>query len=339
MKILVYYQPPIKSNGIEGIRLRKSIKGALESHNFEYTTVVNDDYDLAHFISINDEKEIEMVLERNIPVVFSALYTESDPKASLLEYKNKDGARIIELKPKALNILNKVNLIFVPTNENAEFLKKAGVTTKIITCPMGTNLARFDESRDDEKELFFRYYSIDSRKPIVLAFGEYGRRIEGLNCLVAAANRCPNANFFFVGPREGRKKISLAGQKELKNLPSNLRCVDMMPEDIYRSGLLNAKILVAPSYKPISITIIQDAMAAKCQIIARNTAVFKDILEDGVTAYFGKFSETLTSLIVDCLENRQQPTIIEAYNQISKLDVSRFGTTLIKQYQKVCNKK
>ena len=335
MKILVYYQPPIKSNGIEGIRLRKSIKGALESHKIPYTTNVSDDYDVAHFISINDEREIEIVKERNIPIVFSALYTESDPKASLLEYKNKDGVKIIELKPKALKILNKVDLVTVPTKENAEFLANAGVTTKTIVAPMGNNLARFDQSRDDEKELFFRYYALDSRKPLVLAFGEYGRHIEGLNCLVAAATRCPNANFFFVGPREGRKKISLSAQKEIKEAPSNLKCVDMMPEDIYRSGLMNAKIVVAPSYKPISITIIMDAMAAKCQIIARNSAVFKDILEDGVTAYFGKFSETITSLIVDCLENRQQPTIIEAYNTISKLDLSVFGTTLINQYRKL----
>ena len=87
MKILVSFNPGKKSENFEGVRLRKCIKGALEVADVPYTIYVGDNFDVAHFISPKEENKIDTIVANGIPVVVSALYCESDPAASWLEYK------------------------------------------------------------------------------------------------------------------------------------------------------------------------------------------------------------------------------------------------------------
>ena len=90
MKILVSFQPTKKASDFEGVRLRKTIKGALEMVGIEYTTSIVDKYDVMHLISPDDENKENDAKENGIPVIVSALYCEDDPLASYLEHKNKD---------------------------------------------------------------------------------------------------------------------------------------------------------------------------------------------------------------------------------------------------------
>ena len=48
MKILVTFQPNTKTYEFEGARVRKTIKGALEMVNVEYTTSIVDTFDVMH---------------------------------------------------------------------------------------------------------------------------------------------------------------------------------------------------------------------------------------------------------------------------------------------------
>ena len=100
MRVLIYFKPKAKFDNFEGTRLRKSLKGALEINNMEYTSEYVDRYDIAHFITPADESKINACIENNIPVVMSALYCESDLEASYLEY-DKNEKRTIKLSSKA----------------------------------------------------------------------------------------------------------------------------------------------------------------------------------------------------------------------------------------------
>ena len=73
-------------------------------------------------------------------------------------------------------------------------------------------------------------------------------------------------------------------------------------------------------------------MAAKCQIIARENTAPSDLLINGKNAYLGKFSETLVSLVTDYLNNQLQPTIENAYAEISKHNLESFGRDLLSIY-------
>lgn len=338
MKVLVSFQPSKEMNLFEGVGLRKTIKGSLEMNNIAYTTNALDVYDVAHFVSPDEEDTVRYAKELNVPIIISALYCEDDPDASYLSYKNKDGEKIISLTPKALKFLNKGDLILVPSEMCRSFLMKEGVSTPIKISIPGVNLARFDFSRDDEKDIFYRYFREDRTKKIVLAIGDY-ENMDGLNAFINAAKKCPNAIFYYMGFSGSPNKVNRKVKRILKKGSKNIRFTSILPNDVYRSLLLNASILLIPGYKPVGVGTVLEAMAAKCQIIARRPTIFPEIISDGETAHIAEFSETLVALVRDFLENKIKPTTHEAYNFVSRYDLTTYGKELENIYQENIDKK
>ena len=338
MKILVYFAPNSRFDNFEGARLRKTIKGALEMNSIEHTSNILDTYNLIHLISFNDEKIVEDAKEYHIPVVVSALYTEDDPSSSYLEETIKDGVKTLSIKQKALRFLNKVDHILVPCEEAKSILIKEGVETPITIQHAGVNMARFDFSRDDEKRIFSRYYREDPNKKLVVGIGEYDPNMNGINSFITAAKKCPDVVFYYVGRINKRASFSIKLKKFIKGTPSNVHFVTNMPDDVYRSALLNADIFMIPGYRKSGVISINEAMAAKCQIIARKSSCFSTILKDGETALIGEFSETLSSLAKDYIEGKVKPTINKAYDEVSKYTLLRYGDELKEIYQSLINK-
>ena len=337
MKVLVYFQPSSKHDNYEGARMRKTIKGALEVIGATYTTNLYDDYDVAHFMSPDDENKLNIVLERNVPIVVSALFGEDDPTTRFLNHKNKDGKRTVTLKPKALKMLNKASLVLVPCESAKEFLIANGVNKPIETIIPGVNLARFNFSREDEKELFYRYFREDENKKLVLAVGEYTNNMDGIHCLINAAKKRPDTVFYYIGCET---HIGVKAKKIIKSAPKNLHFKMILPDDIYRSMLLNADVFMLPGYNLSGIISIEEAMAANCQLIVRKSAIFPEFLKNEKTAYIAEYSETLTSLCLDYLNESIKPTTEEAYQLISSYNLENFGKQLIQIYQGlVSNKK
>ena len=329
MKVLVSFQPNKKASDFEGVRLRKTIKGALEMVGVDYTTSIVERHDIVHLISPEDENKLNDAKENNIPVVVSALYCENDPLASYLEHKTKDNERVTDLTAKAQRFLNKADLVLVPSEIAREFLVDKGITADISVALSGINMSRFDFSRDDEKVIFYRYFREDPKRKLILGIGEYDGIMEGISSFVGAAKANPEALFYYIG-RETIPGIynSLKMKRLIMTAPKNLKFINVVPDDIYRSAMLNASLFVIPGYKTTGVISLMDAMAAKCQIIARKQAVYPDILVDGKTAYLGQFSETITSLIKDFLDEKLKPTTEEAYNYVSKYNLRATGEQL-----------
>ncbi|MBQ6731156.1 MAG: glycosyltransferase [Bacilli bacterium] len=334
MKTLVYFQPSSKNDNFEGARMRKTIKGALEVVDSKYTSNLYDDYDVAHFMSPDDENKLNIALERGVPVVVSALFGEDDPTTKFLIHKSKDGKRTNTLKSKALRVLNKANLVLVPTESAKEFLIENGVSKPIEVCLPGINLSRFNFSREDEKELFYRYFREDKNKKIVLAMGEYSFNMEGIHSLINVAIKRPDVGFYYIGCEALSSSVGKA-KKIIKNSPKNMHFINILPDDIYRSLLLNADVFMLPGYSVAGIISVEEAMVAKCQLIVRKSAMFPDFLKNEKTAYVAEFSETLTSLCLDYLDEKIKPTTEEAYRKISLYNLENFGKQLLSLYESV----
>ena len=337
MKVLVYFQPNQKHDNFEGARMRKTIKGALEVINVPYTSNIYDEYDVAHFMSPDDENKLNIVLERKIPVVVSALFGEDDPTTRFLNYRSKDGKRTITIKAKALRVLNKANLVLVPSASAKELLIAQGVNKPIEVAIPGVNLARFNFSREDEKQLFYRYFREDENKKIVLALGEYTNNMEGIHSLINVAKKRDDTVFYYVGCESFTANYGKA-KKIIKNAPKNVHFKTILPDDIYRSMLLNADIFMFPGYNLSGVISLEEAMAANCQLIVRKSAVLPDFLKNEETGYIAEFSETLTSLCLDYLDNKIKPTIENAYNYISEYNLENYGKRLNEIYNLLINK-
>lgn len=335
MKVLVSFNPGKKIDNFEGVRLRKCIKGALEIASIPYTTYIGDEYDVAHFISPRDESKINEVISNNIPVVISALYCESDPTASWLEYKtNKNGLRTTYLSSKGLRTLNKATLILVPTNEAKEFLINSGVTREIEVISSGVNLSRFDFSRTDEKEIFHRYYSEDKTKKLVVALGDY-TYMEGISFFVKLAKKCQNSIFYYFGPSTNGCSFKI--KRMIKKSPNNVKFLTIPNDDLYRSVLLNASVSMYPGYKTLGYVSILEAMAARCQLVIRNQPLFKELVKDGVNGYVVNYSETLTSIVADCLDGKICDVASIAYKFAAENSLESVSEKLAWFYQQAIN--
>lgn len=331
MKVLVYFQPSLKHDNFEGARMRKTIKGALEVIGQTYTSNIFDDYDVAHFMSPEDEIKLNIALERKVPVVVSALFGEDDPTTRFLNHKNKNGTLTVTLKAKALRMLNKASLVLVPSESAKEFLSNNGVETKIEVIVPGVNLARFNFSREDEKELFYRYFREDKNKKLVLAMGEYTNNMDGIHALINAAKKREDTVFYYIGCETFAANYGNC-KRIMKSAPKNMHFKTILPDDIYRSLLLNADVFMLPGYNLAGLVSIEEAMAAKCQLIVRKSAVFPEFLKNEKTAYIAEYSETLTSLCLDYLDNKIKPTTEEAYRKISLYNLENFGRQLYNVY-------
>lgn len=332
MRILVHFEPN-RTTEFEGTRLRKTIKGALELSEIEYTTALFDVFDVAHFMSPDDLLSTRYAIENATPVVTSALYTEDDDAARYLDTKLKrDGSHKITLRQKGLRLLNNSNVVMVPTQKCKEELINFGVTSDIKVIPPSVNLARFNFSRDDEKEIFYRYFGEDQSKKLVIALGGLNPTKEGINTFLACARNNPDALFYYIGSYK-EEKLKKMLKKYIKIAPKNVKFKGAMVDDLHRSALLNADVVLLSGYTPAGVLSIYEAMAAKCQIIAREGTCPSDLLINGKNAYIGKFSETLVSLVNDYLNNQLQPTIENAYAEVSKRDLETFGKELVAIYK------
>mgnify|MGYP003310721488 CR=1 FL=1 len=335
MKVLISFRVNHKFDNFEGARVRKSIKGALELNEQAYTTSSVDYYDVAHLIKPESENKITSIQDNGVPVIVSALYAEDDPTASYLTHVKKNGAHLSTINVKNQKFLNKADLILVPCESNVDLLRKNGITSKIKVCYPGVNLSRFDYSREDEKDIFYRYYAEDKNKKLVIAVGEYDSSMDGISSFITAAKKCPNAIFYYIGRVKGLTNFRFKVNRLFRSAPKNVHFVDVPPDDVYRSALLNASVFMLPGYKIAGVTSLAEAMAAKTQIIARKCAIYPGFLEDGVTAHLAEFSETLSSLTRDFLEGKITPTTANAYKAISEHSLTDYGKGLIDIYQEV----
>ena len=339
MKALVKFQLNPKVDSFEGARLRKTIKSALELFEVPYTDTLMDDFDVAHFIYIEDDSVIEELNERHIPIVVSALYSEDDPCASYIEEKNKNGYRKYEIKAKAIKFLDKVDLVLVPNEAAEKILKDAGVSSRIEICPPGINFARFDFSRDDEKDIFYRYFNCDVDSKIAVAIGGCDEKLDGISVILNAAKVCEDVNFYYFAKSEHGFGTSRKVKKMVKKFPKNVFFSNLLTDDVYRSALLNADVFLHPGYRPNGIISLYEAMAAKCQLIVRKQDIMGDIIKDQETAYVASYSETLSGIIKDYFEGKIKPTYNKAYELISKYDIKAFGERIVGFYQELINKK
>ena len=164
--------------------------------------------------------------------------------------------------------------------------------------------------------------------------GEYSYNMEGSHALINAALKRPDVGFYYIGCESLGSSVGKA-KKIIKNSPKNMHFVNILPDDIYRSLLLNADAFMLPGYNIAGIVSVEEAMAAKCQLIVRKSAVFPEFLKNERTAYIAEFSETLTSLCLDYLDEKIKPTTEDAYRKISDYNLENFGKQLLSLYESV----
>ena len=335
MRILVSFKPREMYDNFEGARLRKSIKGALEVSNIPYVNEETDDFDIAHFVSPIDEKAIDSCIKRNIPVVVSALYCESDKSASFTKYTSNRKGRKEVLTKQAKSVLQKASIITVPSENAKQFLIESGITVPVEVVYPTINLTRFPQD-GAEKEIFYRHYQEEDDRKLVVCLGSY-ESIDGINAYVKLAKRYPNILFYYFSQDSRRLKFKI--KRLVKKSSPNVKFKQIPQDDIYRSAIINASIFTYFGYSTIGITTVFEAMAARCDVVLRKQQLFEDILRDGVDCHVGEYSETIASIIKDLLDGTITSTKEKSLELVSSLGLEVFGKRLKEIYSKLLKEK
>ncbi len=321
MKICLYYRPRGKNANFEGARLKENIRQSLELNNIEYALNLIDQYDLIHFISLDDEKKIYDSRSEGLPVVFSALYGEMD-----------ETVRTLPLNQKKLNVLNSVDAILVSDEYSLELLKKEGVNKPIYIISPGVDVSRFKFKSKLEENIFYNYYQLEKETKFIVSVGSYENKII-LHQLEEIAKKAPQYKFFFFG----KGKISRTSKMSLQS-PKNLKFCPLTNDEIYSSMMNKASIYLSIENNYHSPLTLLDAGASKTQVIALSPFKSNNEMLEKLHAYVAKSEDEAANLIIKYMNGKIKSYVEEAYNFAKANSVKKLGTNLKKIYQKLIDR-
>lgn len=321
MKVCVCFNPKEKNDNFEGTRLRKNIKGALELADVPYAKSIIDTYDLIHFISLDDEHKINDAYEEGVPTVFSALYCESDNSASILNKTNT-------LTPKAIKLLDKINVVLVSDNKSKELLVNNGVTSDIKIVTPGVNISRFEFPNSLEGDIFYNYYQLEKDKKFIAVIGTYDDS-DVKNQLIEIAKEVPYPIFYF-----GNAKVSYVSRL-MHKIPANLRFCTLINNELYCSMMKHASVYIALDNNKHSPITLLDAMASKTQIFALKPLGLNEEMLSDKFAYVADNIVDLSNLINQYLKGEIPSKINESYKYAKKNSLKYLSKELINIYQKL----
>lgn len=326
MKTLVYYHDKNPKIVYEADRLNQNIRHALELNDIETTTLpYAENYEIVHLISPGDEGLFLEYRERKkVPIIYSALMCENDPDAMMLDGRQESS----KLLPIALKSLSNADAIIVSNMAAKKFLNSnALITAPIYIVSPGVNLSRFEYVNKIDYEIFTHYFQINKPAKLVVSLGEYDS-IDGLETLLDVAKGLPDIEFYFFGKARKSRLIPKKIRQFFRISPKNLHFNKLVPEDVYRSVMLNADVFFIPNYHTVGEMSILDAMAAKCQIIARSSAIINKDLVNESTAILCDNSVDLSAQISAYCEGKNSSTTSAAYEVAKENSLVNTGRVL-----------
>ncbi len=329
MKICVYFKPRIQRDNFEGTRLRKSLKGALEANSISYTSALIDDYEIIHFLSLNDEAKINDAIERGKKVIFNALYCEGDISTRCTYIENDK----CHLLTKAKHILNKVHVVMAPNDDAKDFLIKEGITTKIVAIPPSVSIYRFENKTKNTAgdELFFNYFQIDRSIKYIATIGDYSS-LATVEFLSKIASLCPKYLFLFFGQMKRNEPASYLYNLR-KKIPSNLKLAPIMSDEIYSSLLRNASLYFTFDNLKFCILSLFDASICKTQIVSIEPLSHNKIQLKELGAIVANDENDLSVKIDDFMNGKLPSNIPLAYNYVCNRSLLQFGSELKSLYE------
>ncbi len=330
MKVFIPYGKKQNSRQtFEVSRLRKTLKRECEISGIEWVDNVVREPQIAHLISMEEEKTIVDMHWRKIPVIVSAFYCESEPRGAFLDSRAKGE---VALKPKAVKFLNRADLVLVPSDVMRNLCLSSGVKTPIRIHETSINLARFNDNAI-EQDIFPRYFGIRPNERIVLATGEYGDH-HSIRLFQEIASLCPELEFYFFGSTK-RLPSSLPIFALQSNAPKNLHFQSLVQDDIFRSALLRADAyLTLNSRKTDSVSLLE-AFAAKTQVIAMEDHPYEPLIKDGATAWVATSVEQVANCLKALTKGEKESTVSCAYEVAKQRAIERSALKLKRIYQKL----
>ncbi len=333
MKVLLYTEgEKVFSKSGLGQAIKHQMK-ALEYENIEYTTKLQDDFDIIHinFYGPSSYAQAKKAKKNGKKVVYHAHSTEEDFKNSFILSNKMSGT----FKKWITKCYELGDVIITPTPYAKRILEGYGITKKIYAISNGIELDKF--KRDKNKaEAFRKKYNLAKDDKVIIGVGLYIER-KGIVDFVELAKRMPEYKFIWFGYSPltaAPKNVRDAVNTKL----DNLLFAGYVEQEVISEAMNGCDIYIFPTYEETEGIPIIEACACKTTAIVRDIPIFEEWLEDGVNVYKAKdideFEEKIKKII-----NKELPSLGDnAYKVAEERDIKKIGKSLHKVYDEVLKK-
>ena len=327
MRVMIHFQNNPAHDSLEGVRLRKILKGECERNDIVWVDSKYANPDIAHFISSKDISILQRFSKNGSKTVVSALYAEHEIEDNFLVY---DRLGRIELKKSGKRMLNEADLVLVPSIAAKKLLIDSGITSEIKVAPPVVNAERFDVD-ELEKQLFLRYFGVSPERKYILVTGNFKERRK-INLVRGLAKAFPRIRFYFFGNATASSDPLIRHYKN--RATDNLKFSRILSDDVYRSAMIHASAYLVISPLPDGIGIME-AFASKTPVIALGNQTLNPNLIDGITATICPTEKELIEALGLIEKGEEFNTTISAFAIASRNSLERGGATLKANYEKL----
>ena len=331
MRVMIHFQNNPSHDAFEGIRVRKTLKGACEKQGIVWVDSKYANPDIAHFISSKDIGVLQRFSKNKSKIVVSALYSEHEIDDSFLNY---DRLGRIELKKSGKRMLNEADLVLVPSISCKKLLIESGVEAEIKIAPPVVNSERFDVD-ELEKELFLRYYGVSPERKYVLITGNFKEKRK-ISLVRGLAKAFPKLRFYFFGTAPIGSDPLIRHYKN--RATENLKFSRILSDDVYRSAMIHASAYLVLSPLPDGVGIME-AFAAKTPVIALGDQSLNPNLIDAISATLCPTEKELIDSLARIEKGEEFNTTISAFAMASRNNLERGGAQLKANYEKLLETK
>lgn len=333
MNPLIFYKQTSKNDNFEASKLKKALINSLEIRNASYVnSILDETYDVIHFLNLEDVAYYSNSIKKSVKKVISLFYCEEDQRGRILEENKRENLYVI--KANDVEILNKLDCIFVPTEKAKEYLLSFNVKTRIEVLYYPLRSVKFNLENNVLKNVVYRYFQIDESS-IIVTVSLYFKDYEAFKKIKELALSFPKIKFIVLTEADPFKSFSLKTKKLFKQKINNIIFASNLNDDIYNSLFFNSKMYINISSSYGNIIELFDAMASKTQIFTLNYSSFCDITIDKETSYNYNNLDLLKSGINEYLSGLIESTTKKAYEFSKEANVNKVGEKLIDIYKDI----
>ena len=330
LKVLLYTEG-LKTISKSG--LGKAIKHqmqALKENGIDYTTDLDDDYDILHINFYGPKSYLfaKKAKKEGKKIIYHAHSTEEDFRNSFI------GSNLVspQFKQWLITCYSLEDMILTPTPYSKKILEGYDIDVPIISISNGVDVNFFKKNSKLGKE-FRKKYGFRNDDKVIMGVGLYIER-KGILDFVELARRLPDYKFIWFGHSPlaaSPAKVRKAVNTKLDNLffPGYVE-----PEEL-KGAYSGADLFIFPTQEETEGIPILEACSAKIKAIVRDIGVFDEWLLDGVNVYKAKDVDEFEEKIVKVLNNELPDLTEEGYQVALNHDIKKVGKDLVNIYKDV----
>ena len=330
LKVLLYTEG-LKTISKSG--LGKAIKHqmqALKENGIDYTTDLDDDYDILHINFYGPKSYLfaKKAKKEGKKIIYHAHSTEEDFRNSFI------GSNLVstQFKQWLITCYSLGDMILTPTPYSKKILEGYDIDVPIISISNGVDVNFFKKNSKLGKE-FRKKYGFRNDDKVIMGVGLYIER-KGILDFVELARRLPDYKFIWFGHSPlaaSPAKVRKAVNTKLDNLffPGYVE-----PEEL-KGAYSGADLFIFPTQEETEGIPILEACSAKIKAIVRDIGVFDEWLLDGVNVYKAKDVDEFEEKIVKVLNNELPDLTEEGYQVALNHDIKKVGKDLVNIYKDV----